>query len=184
MTNVVAYQGQTGRRPPNSFSLTLDFKKPPLIDGSNPVSSPTANDSELVIEGDQDAWVVCISEAVMGILSKRKKRELLPGTFVYDLGLMLFGFPLGIYFCWRSHSLIDSGFAKYSALISSGFYIYIFIIGIWIYRILFGYSRWAFPTVELQGKDSHSGKHRYVWGAIVLGIVGEAIYDIVKSFIT
>jgi hypothetical protein len=38
MTNMAAYQGQTGRKPANGFALTLDFQKPPLVDNNNPVS--------------------------------------------------------------------------------------------------------------------------------------------------
>ena len=58
MTNVTAYQGHTGRRPPNNFALFLDFSKPALVDNNNPISNPTENGSNIIIEGELDSWVV------------------------------------------------------------------------------------------------------------------------------
>lgn len=163
--------------------MTLDFRKQPLVDTNNPVSSPTPNDSHLFIEGDRDAWVAAISEAVMGVLSKRTNgRKLLHLAFVYDIGFMAVGLPLGLYLCWRLSETIDANLAAHSSFISSVAYVYLIVLGIWIYRILFGYSKWAFPTIELREGESRSRKHRYIWGAIVVGMIGNGIYDVIKSF--
>jgi hypothetical protein len=184
MTNTVAYQGQTGRKPSNGFALTLDFRKPPLVDNNNPVSNPTQNDSHLNIEGDRDSWVASISEAVMGILDKRRNgRHFLHAAFVYDFGLMVVGLPLGLYLCWRLSALIDSNLGSHSNFLAAVAYFYLVLMGVWMYRILFGYSKWAFPTIELRECEDRSRTHRWFWGAIIMGIIGKAAYDVAQATI-
>jgi hypothetical protein len=142
MTNVTAYEGQTGRKPSNRFSLLFDFQKPPLVDNNNPVSNPTPNASNPTVEGDRDSWVASISEAVMGILVRRRNnRRVLHAAFVYDFGLMVLGLPLGLYVCLRSSTLIDAKLGVHSQFLASVAYVYLMLMGIWAYRILFGYTK-------------------------------------------
>jgi hypothetical protein len=182
MTNEVAYKSQTGSSPTHGFSLTLDFAKPPLIDNNNPLSNPTANGINLAIEGQRDSWVSAVTDAVMGILNNRKNgRSFIHSAFVYDVGLMSVGLPLGLYLCWRISGFIDSNLARHSHFLSAVAYLYIVLIGIWAYRIMFGYSKWAFPTLELKENEGQSTKHRYIWGAILLCILGNAAYELSKA---
>jgi hypothetical protein len=184
MTNVVAYKGQTGSNPPNGFSLTFDFQKPPLIDNNNPVSNPTANGSNLIVDGDRDSWVASVSEAVMGVLSKRKnKRTFLHAAFVYDAGMMILGLPLGLYLCWQMSNIIDVNLGKHSVFLTSVAYVYIVLMGIWTYRILFGYTKWAFPVVEMKENEARSVRHRYIWSTIVFGVLGNAVYEFSKAIL-
>lgn len=181
MTNVVAYEGQTRRRPPNGFSLLLDFSTPPLIDNNNPVSSPTPNNSNVTIEGGRDAWVASITDATMGVLSKRKNgRGFLHAAFVYDLGLMLFGLPLGLYICWRLSSMIQTTFGGAHSFLSAAAYVYLIFAGLWLYRGLFGYTKWAFPSVELSDFESRSKRHRGFWYLILMGLLSAAIIELWK----
>src|SRR5262249_58955758 len=98
-----------GRKPGNSFSLTLDFSKPPLLDVNNAVSSPTPNRSQLFIEGNNDAWVATIADHVMSVISSRQnKRGWLHKAFIYDVGLYLIGFPMALYACWKSSDFVNN----------------------------------------------------------------------------
>jgi len=179
MTNVVAYEGHTRRRPPNAFSMLLDFSKPPLIDNDNPVSNPTPNNSNVSVEGASETWVASIVDATMGILGKRNNgRKLLHAAFIYDFGLMLLGLPLGLYVCLRLSSLVEASLGSVHPFLSAVAYVYLMLVGLWLYRILFGYTKWAFPTVELSDTKSRSQNHRAFWYTIVTGLVSAAIFEI------
>ena len=181
ITNTTAYKVFAKVDPTNSFELYLDFSKPPLLDGNNPVSSPTVNVSHLNVNGDRDSWVAAISDAVMGVLDNRKtQRSALHGAFVYDYGLLLFGFPLGFYLCWRFSSLIDFYFDSISPFLSAAVYLYVVMIALWAYRIFFGYTKWAFPRCELLENKDSAKKHRAFWYVIMLGIIVNLIWVFVS----
>jgi hypothetical protein len=48
---------------------------------------------------------------------------------------------------------------------------YVFVVAVWGYRALFGYTKWAFPTVELSDNRDLSMQHRAIWSVIILGLV-------------
>lgn len=111
MTNVVAYEGVASQKPSNQFSLYLDFSKPPLIDVNTFVSSPTPNSSNLEIEGDNDAWVAAIFEAVDGILrNRRTRRSLVHKGFAYDVGVFILGLPFAFWLCAKLSTYVTSNF--------------------------------------------------------------------------
>jgi hypothetical protein len=170
LTNITAYRGVAGTPPINNFELTLDFSKPPLLDSDNPISSPTPNFSNLVVQGDRPGWVPSILDAVNGVLdAKRTQRNWLHRGFVYDLGLTVIGVPFGLYICWKLSGLINNFFGMNSFL-SSVAYLYVMVTVIWLYRLFFGYTKWAFPTVELSEQHSSVNKHRAFWAAILVGL--------------
>ena len=178
LSNEAAYQSVTGHPPANKFYINFDFSKPPLIDNNNPVSNPTPNNSQLTIEGDQETWVSAIQEACMGVLKNRdNKRSFLHKAFVYDAGLFIFGIPLGLYVCWKFSGFVDEQLGSESGFLSALAYIYIFFFMINIYRTLFGYTKWAFPTVELEERRNDSKTHRKFWIGVVVSLLGALIYD-------
>jgi len=180
LTNRTAFKSVTGTRPANSFALTLDFSKPSLVDNNNPVSNPTPNESNLSIEGERDSWVASVEKSVLDISRERENhRHFLHRSFVYDIGLMLLALPAGLYVCWRFSDTINLQLGVYSTFIASVAYVYIILIVFWIYRILFGYTKWAFPTVELLESRSNSRSHRKFWYAIVISICGALFTEII-----
>ena len=179
ITNNSAYHGVVGRNPLNSFILNFDFSKPPLLDNKNPVSSPTPNFSNLTVEGDKGAWVASIQQAIMDVLEKKSnKRAFLHANSVYDIGLLFFGLPVAIYLCWRLAGIIESNLGTQSSFLVAGAYVYIFFIALYVCRILFGYTKWAFPIVELTNNESKSKHHRTFWKWIIFGILASAAYDL------
>ena len=184
ITNNTAYQTVTDRNPLNNFSLNLDFSTPPLVDNNNPVSNPTPNFSNLTVEGDRDAWVASIYQAVMGVLSKKSNgRSFMHAAFVYDIALGILGLPVAIYLCWRISGFVQAYLGVLNPFIAAAAYIYVFFLVLNLYRVLFGYTKWAFPTVELTDNENRSKTHRKVLGAILLSLIGSAIYDLLFPII-
>lgn len=70
---------------------------------------------------------------------------------------------------------------KMPSIISSAIYIYAFFIALNIFRVLFSYSRWVFPKVELETDISSSPlRHRAIWLGIMGPLVVAFLYDVVK----
>jgi hypothetical protein len=183
MTNTTAYQFYAKRRPVNTVSLNLDFSKPPLLDNNNPVSNPTPNISNLTIEGDRDTWLSGVADQVMSIVDAKKgKRGWLHAAFVYDAGLYLIGAPAALYLCWKLSAFVNKVFGSLHGFLVGAAYIYIFFSMVVVYRTAFGYTKWAFPTVELEEAKSTSAKHRSIW-YLMLGGVGTALaYDLLRAW--
>jgi hypothetical protein len=59
--------------------------------------------------------------------------------------------------------------------------IYTLIILLFAFRTLVNYAKWIFPVVELKNGSSFS--HRAILGAIILGLIIAAGYDIIKVII-
>ena len=119
----------------------------------------------------------------MGILDKRRTgRKFIHQAFVYDLGVLIFGVPLGLYLCSTASKWLQ-GFPSVTnnAFLSSAVYVYLMFVGLWAYRLLFGYTKWAFPTVELHENEHNSKKHRAFWYTIIVGIAGKLLYDLLRA---
>lgn len=178
MTNVTAYQGVAGHRPDNAFELFLDFSKPPLLDANTFVSSPTPNNSNFSIEASSDAWVAAASEAIDGVMRNKKiQRALIHRAFSYDFGLFFLAIPGTIYVSSRVAPAIEQ-VSHGQIFLSAGIYIYLFFFMLYLFRVLFGYTKWAFPTVELVENPDHALRHRVFWSAIVLGLIINFAYDL------
>jgi hypothetical protein len=182
MTNGTAYQLVAGQRPLNAFDLLLDFSKPPLLDSNNPLSSPTPNRSNLSVDGDRDAWVAAVTDAVMAVARHRKTRRLwIHRAFVYDFGLLVLGLPFGLYLCWKLSPFVTEQLATIHPFLSATAYIYVVLLVSWGYRILFGYTKWVFPTVELIDNRDTSTGHRVFWWAIVISLIGNFAWEGMKA---
>jgi hypothetical protein len=176
MSSRVAYQvRRQNLNPRNYLELTLDFTKPPLLDWRNPVSSPTLNVSILNVSGDKESWVAAVSSAVRDWVETRKnRRAFIHKPFVYDFGLWLFGAPAGLLVC----SVLSPLFEQATPVVKIGAYMYAFFMTLFVYRLLFGYTRWAFPTVEILGSRDTARMHRRFWYAVMVSIVGGAIWQL------
>ena len=128
MTNITAYQGVANREPINSFSLKLDFSKPSLIDASNVIMGPTPNNSQLLINGDNEAWVAAIDGAVNGVLNDRKnKRKFIHRGHIYDLGLIVIGIPFALYVEYQLLMFIRERFGELHDIFIAAVFIYVFL---------------------------------------------------------
>ncbi len=180
ISNNAAYYNVFRRNPLNSFILNLDFLKPPLIDNSNPVSAQTPNFSTLTVEGIRGSWVASIKQAVMDILEKKSnKRAFIHAASIYDIGVLILGLPVAIYLCWRFASIIENELGTLSPFLAAAAYVYIVFMILNAFKILFGYTKWAFPIVELTNNESRSEVHRKAWYGIILSIIAGILSDLI-----
>lgn len=166
----------------NSFELSLDFRKQPVLNLSIMVSSPTPNNSYFVASGYDATWVDGIFNAVNNFFKKKSKAgSWIHQSNVYDILLLIISIPVGFWACFKLSTLINK-FASFSVFIKSALYVYIFFITLHFFHFAFRYARWIWPLVEYKSADDKSSKHRKILGAIILGLVGTIIWDIIKAF--
>lgn len=165
-----------GAKPDNWFSLLFDFSKPLLLDWANPLYAPTPNNSRLYVEGANEDWQASVLQITEEKISSRKNnRGFLHRAFVYDMLLTLMGIPLTFWLLAILGPTIDPFFASRPSIVTNAFYFYVFFLSVWIFRIWFGYTKWAWPKIELLGAGNNSIRHRAFWGAIVFALLSSAI---------
>lgn len=161
--------------PPNSFFLNIDFTKPPLLDWRNPISGATPNQSEISVEGQDETWIAGVFETInRKINNRRSKRDWLHRPFVFDFGLWLLGFPFGFYISWLSIPVFSLLFET-SNFLQTAASVYSFLLGLSLYRVFFGYTKWAFPMLELLDNRNLAAKHRRWWTAVTASLVAGLI---------
>lgn len=179
LSNSAPYRNFAGTEPFNRFSLMFDFSKPPLFEVGVAISAPTANNTNLEVQGNRGGWIAGVQAAVDAVLQERKtRRRWLHRGFIYDLGLFLFGFPLAFYVCWKTSHFVDQYLAPMGPFIVAVFYLYLGLVTLNVYRGLFGYAKWAFPVVELSDNADAAGTHRAVLSTILVAIFGRIIWEI------
>jgi hypothetical protein len=179
--NCLMYQRVYNRVPQNWFALTLDFSKPPLMDWQNPVSNPTPNDSKLQIHGTNELWVAGIRQTIMEVIEgAENKRDIIHSPYTYDVGLMLLGFPLTFYLLIWMTGPIQHLLQNTHSLIIIAAHMYAFVLCLHVYKILFSYTKWAFPKLELKGRSGSAWKHRAWWFGIVSTIASTVVTNILS----
>src|SRR5690606_33441204 len=132
--NIVPFEKQAKAMPAERFRLLFDFSKPPFLDSENFVSSPKPNNSHLEAEGQTDAWVGSVIEAVQSITSQRRVSRMgLHRGFSYDVGLFLLALPAGIYICYRLAPFLSGVVGKESQLLEAFAYVYVFFATLFAY---------------------------------------------------
>ncbi|TIO06903.1 MAG: hypothetical protein E5X88_21040 [Mesorhizobium sp.] len=184
MTNQTSFKAIANTNPANLFELMLDFSQPPLLDANNVVSSPTYNASKLTIGSVREGWLAGIEKIVLSHLDKRHRfRTRLHAPFAYDHGLIIFGFPLGFYACWLASDLVDK-WTTNNQFLRTAAYVYIVVASLWVYRVLFGYTKWAFPLAELKEQRGRPKVHRAFWWGLVLLLAGKVFWDFFDPYLS
>ena len=65
--------------------------------------------------------------------------------------------------------------------VETGLYVYTFFLSLNVFRYMFSYARWVFPKIELESEKSPARKHRTLWAALALGVLGSAFWDAIKA---
>lgn len=169
-----------GAKPESWFSLLLDFSKPPLMDWVNPLYAPTPNNSNFHAEGINENWLSSVIQIVEEKTNERKNyRGWLHRSFVYDTLLMILGMPLTFWLLEFLGPHVDSLFVAHPAIVTNAAYVYLFLTSLWTFRILFGYTKWAWPKVELLSIGSKTSQHRKFWGALAFAIVSGILLKLI-----
>jgi len=180
MTNNTAFMGVFKANPQDSFAVLLDFGKPPVFDWAFIVSNPTANNSNLTINGLDMTFVRSIESSVMNALQDRRPFwKFIHAPFSYDIGLWLLAMPYGIFECTKAIAALTKSFPVFDDY-KLGLYIYALVLLLAVYRFFFQYVKWVFPLNVYADNQDSSALHRSVIAAIVLGLVGNIIYDLLR----
>ncbi|RUT85550.1 MULTISPECIES: hypothetical protein [unclassified Mesorhizobium] len=185
MTNKTAFRREANTDPVNWFELLFDFSQPALMDANSIVSSPTRNASGFQINGSREGWLAGIERLVLNQIDKKHKlRRFFHGPFVYDYGLIFFGMPLAIYTCWILVPFVNGVISSQSNILGNGTYVYIVLASLWFYRVLFGYTKWAFPLVEMKEQQKRPKLHRRFWWGLVILLSGKIFWDFFDPYIS
>lgn len=164
--------------PRNHFRLLLDFTKPELFNLSLSPSISTPNESSIFATGLNSDWVNGVFHKVIDFIEKRKTRfRFFHRHSIYDLLLPCGCFPFAFSIASKFSGLINNWF---SGILESAAYLYVFYISLLSFRILFDYARWIFPVVEYKGIRDTAQKHRRFLWVLILAVLGNFIYDVIK----
>ena len=166
--------------PRNRFELLLDFAKPGFNLSLSP-SGSTPNASKILVSGRNETWVNGVYHAVMEFVKNRKThRKFFHRHSVYDLLLACLSLPFAFSIAAKLSGVMNSLFGQHSGILKSAAYVYVFYVLLLLFRILFDYARWIFPIVEYKESTDSAQKHRAILAAIILGVLGNFIYDVFK----
>ena len=168
--------------PRNRFEMFLDFTKPEFsFHLSLSLSISTPNASNVLVSGLDSTWVSGVYGEIASFIEKNKnRRKFFHRHGVYDLFLFLLGFPLAFSIAYKLSGLVNKIFGIFSVFVQNGAYVFIFAVVLYGFRILFSYARWMFPIVEYKNSTSNVRQHRYILGGLILAILGNFLYDLLK----
>ena len=178
--NSLTYRNKFQQNPQNNFRIIYDFLKPSIFDfGSKP--SININNSQIEIFGQNEMWVNGVYEIINSSFSERKtNRSWLYAKNIYEIFMLTFIFPLSFLYLQRLSDFFNIPYLNLPPVIEVGLYIYIFILFLWIIRIIFNYSRWLFPYIELKyGVKRTMLAHRL----FLFGLLTTIAYSIISSIL-
>lgn len=168
--------------PLDRITVMLDFSRPPLLDFGRLPTLPTPNDSNYQISANNESWFAATKKKLDAFFYERRTGfNWLHRSAVYDVLLLFLGLPGAIWTSCRLESYF-SGISKLPIFLSSIVYVYVFVLSLTCFRILFSYSRWVFPKMEIESAVRASPlRHRSMWGILLVGVLGTILYDVIKA---
>lgn len=178
----VKYNFQLKCFPPNRAKIEFDFSKAKIFDFQSLPSEPTPNSSCIEVIGMNEIWVCGVHKQILGLIEEHlTKRALLHKSNVYDLLILLLFIPVTFTLIYRFENWFHIS-QKLPIILTVACYFYTFLLSLNIFRILFNYSRWVLPKVELIGQHkSNSALHRGIIFAIFSALSLSLLYDIVRT---
>jgi len=177
----VKYNFQLKCFPPNRAKLEFDFSKARIFDLQSLPSEPTPNSSCIEVIGTNETWVCGVHKKILGLIEEHlTKGGLLHKSNVYDLLIWFLFIPITFTLIYRLENWFHTS-QKLPVILTVACYFYTFLLSLNIFRILFNYSRWVLPKVELIGQhQSNSALHRGIIVAIFSALSLSLLYDIVR----
>jgi len=168
--------------PRNKCILFLDFTRPEVFNFTLLPSQETPNTSNVSVQGSDATWVHGVYHELENFLSVYPSTSrILHRHTTYDLLVWTLGLPLGFWLCFRVSPLISK--VNASPFLSAALYVYSFFACLIILRILFHYARWIWPLVEFRGPRNKAIRHKVLWSALALSLIGSAVYDLIKAIL-
>jgi hypothetical protein len=169
--------------PRNRIVLNLDFSKFIPLDTTNPTTTPTPNNSQLFMSGQDQNWIIPAYEKIKHFLESRRNTTLwLHKRNTYDILLILFGMPIGFWLTYRLTETLRNSFADASIVLEVAVLVYVFVLWLYFFRFLFFYAKWAWPLVEYTGASRNEARlHRGFWRFLAGGVFVGLVYDFFKQ---
>lgn len=169
------------REPTNKFRIEFDFTRQNIFDLTTMPSEPTRNKSFVSIQGENDTWVSGTYNKIIEFLQERRnKHSLFHKRNIYDLFLFFFIIPINLRLLYNINRSLPAHFAELSAFFKVACYLYFFLSILLVYRLVFNYTRWIFPYVDLIVSPRKGAiVHRMILGILFLGILTTFLWDAV-----
>lgn len=176
------FRGRFNFSPRNQASLFLDFTNPTKIISSGFPSAGTPNESNIKIIGDNLQWVTSLKSQIMDLINARNvSARWIHQSNIWDFLLVFAVFPLSFWVLWKTSPLVPEKI-KGDDFFRIGTYLILLFIIMNLFRALFSYARWILPVIEVKEYlNRRIIGHRYFLSAILLGIIGTFLSDIIKS---
>ena len=182
-SNVTVPNAVLGVAPPCRVTLFLDLRRLPIFDLSRLPSLPTFNESNFEIQSDEENWFTAINTRLTDFFrEKRTNVNWLHAAGMYDALLFFVGIPLAIWSTFIAGPFVGRLEAK-CGILTTAVYIYVFMISLMLFRVLFSYARALFPKAEIETDRSWPRIHRGVLATLVVGIIGKAVYDLLRTLL-
>ena len=170
--------------PQDRIVIFLDFSQPPILNFSQMPTFSTPNESNFEITANGESWFSATKLKLTEFFDARQTQcGWLHRAGTYDILLFVVGLPLAV---WASIK-IGVEFPRLNGvdiLPRTLVYSYVFLAVLFLFRAFFSYSRWVFPKVEIEADVRTTPlQHRGIWGAILLAIIGPALYELVRSLL-
>jgi hypothetical protein len=166
------------------FFLRLDFSEEEIFNNSISISAPTPNQSTLKFSGD-NTTTAAIIKITEDIFNKKKSytKSLLHAGSIYDISLLFIGFPTYFIYLPLLSNWANNFFKDTNLFLSNAFYVYAFFLWLWIYMVIFKYTRWLFPKIDLKERKRKSLLHLAIWGFIIFEILTPLISSLLNQYI-
>ena len=152
--------------------VDLDFSSSRIVDWQSNLSGPTPNASEVLIQGLDDDWRAAMLSFLQRLFASHKNhRGFLHAAFTYDIYLWLLFMPLYFYGMIVLDSHIERLLGGVPSALRIAVYVYSFFVFANLFRVLLGYVRWTFQSIELKGVPSTQQKHRRFWGFLATAVL-------------
>ena len=176
--NLKAVHGYSVR---NYLELFIDFSRPEIFDFNIMPSGSTPNGSNVKVNGADATWVNGVFHEIQSFISEHKaKAPWLHKHTIYDILLLVIGYPIGFWACFKAApviSIVESG----GPFLRAALYVYVFIAVLIGFRAFFHYSRWVFPVVEFRYPKSKFLQHRLFLSALLVALISSFVYDVLKA---
>ena len=171
-------------QPTDRIIVFLDFSHPPALDFSRLPTLATPNESNFEIVASNEAWFVLGKQRLTEFFRERRaSSDWIHAAGMYDALSFLLGFPLAVWGCAKLESVLPV-IDNLSVIPRSLIYAYAFLASLTAFRVMFSYSRWVFPKMEVLGDIRRSPfRHRAAWTAAASALFWPAIYDLAKVII-
>lgn len=166
----------------NQFMLTLDFTEAPNFSEYDPLQAPTPNVSKWEVQGPDGTWVAGAFERILTFFRQRRSRlDWIHSTRTFSFVYWMLVFPSSLIITLSLDEHYISSIFK-SPVLRGATDIYVFLMVIYLIRWLLSLFRWLFPIIQLKNTPASTVKRivASILIAIILGVVGDAIYDIIK----